>query len=141
MRIYQALYRYLQTVTAVTALVGTRVFDMHADQGRLIDYPAIVIEVIDSAPFHSIGSATPTATRRPVAFYCIAEGNLAAAEALANLVYANVINHPAEITTAAGSLTAKSTHLNGRRNEFEDALETNQKLYTVVLEFDFIHDL
>lgn len=141
MRIYQALYRYLQSVSAITSVVGTRVFDMHADQGRAVDYPAIVIEVIDSAPFHSIGSMAPTATRRPVAFYCMAEGNLAAAETLADLVYANVINHPAEITTAAGSLTVKSTHLNGRRNEFEDGLETNQKLYTVVLEFDFIHDI
>jgi len=141
MRIYQALYKYLQTVSAITDLTGTRVYDMHADQGRVVDYPAIVIEVIDSAPFHSIGSTAPTATRRPVALYCMAQGNPKAAEDLADLVYTNVINHATEITTAAGSLTVYSTHLNGRRNEFENDLETNAKLYTVVLEFDIIHAL
>lgn len=141
MRIYQALYKYWQTVTAVTALVGTRVYDMHADQGRATAYPAIVVEVIDSVPFHSIGSTAPTATRRPVAVYCMAQGNVKAAEDLADAVYANTINAAAAITTAAGSLTVRSTHLNGRRNEFEDDLETDKKLYTVVLEFDIIHDL
>ena len=141
MRIYQALYRYYQTVTAVTDLVGTRVFDIHADQGRATDYPVLVVEVIDSAPFHQIGSTAPSATRRPVAVYCIAEGSNKAAEDLADVVYAATINQATAITTAAGSLTVRSVHLNGRRNEFEDALETNQKLYSVVLEFDFIHDL
>jgi hypothetical protein len=69
----------------------------------------------------------------------MAQGNPKAAEDLADLVYANVINHAAEITTAAGSLTVHSTHLNGRRNEFENDLETSAKLYSVVLEFDIIH--
>ena len=141
MRIYQALYRYYQTIAAITALVSTRVFDMHADQGRVIDYPALVIEVIDSAPFHMIGSTAPSATRRTVAVYCIAEGNNKAAEDVADLVYASTINAAVAITAAAGSITVRSCHLNGRRNEFEDALETNQKLYSVVLDFDMIHDL
>lgn len=140
MRIYQALYRYYQTISAVTTLVGTRVFDMHADQGRVTDYPAMVIEVIDSAPFHMIGAVAPSATRRPVAIYCMAEGSNKAAEDLADAVYTATINAAAAITAAAGSLTVRSVHLNGRRNEFEDALESNQKLYIVVLEFDFIHD-
>jgi ABC-type transporter Mla subunit MlaD len=69
----------------------------------------------------------------------MAQGNPKAAEDLADLVYTNVINHAAEITTAAGSLTVHSTHLNGRRNEFEHDLETSAKLYSVVLEFDIIH--
>lgn len=141
MRLYQALYKYLQTVSGVTSLVGTRIYDMHADQGRVTDYPAIVIEVIDSQPFHSIGAVAPTATRRPVALYCMAQGNNKAAEDLADSVYTAIIAQEAEITTAAGSLTVKSTHLNGRRNEFEDALETSQKLYAVILDFDIIHDL
>ena len=141
MRLYQALYKYLQTVNAVTSRVGTRVYDLHADQGRVTDYPAIVIEVVDSQPFHSIGSVAPTATRRPVALYCMAQGNNKAAEDLADAVYAAIIAREAAITSAAGSLTVKSTHLNGRRNEFEDALETSQKLYAVILDFDIIHDL
>lgn len=141
MRIYQALYRYYQTVTAVTDLVATRVFDMHADQGRVTDFPALIIEAIDSAPFHQIGSTAPSATRRPVAIYCMAEGNNKAAEDLADAVYTATINEATDITSAAGSLTVRSVHLNGRRNEFEDALETNQKLYSVILEFDFIHDI
>jgi len=140
-RLYQALYKYLQTVTAVTSRVGTRIYDLHADQGRVTDYPAIVIEVVDSQPFHSIGAAAPTATRRPVALYCMAQGNNKAAEDLADAVYAAIIAQEAAITAAAGSLTVKSTHLNGRRNEFEDALETSQKLYAVILDFDIIHDL
>lgn len=141
MRLYQALYKYLQTVNAVTSRVGTRIYDLHADQGRVADYPAIVIEVVDSQPFHSIGSVAPTATRRPVALYCMAQGNNKAAEDLADAVYAAIIAQEAAITSAAGSLTVKSTHLNGRRNEFEDALETSQKLYAVILDFDIIHDL
>jgi hypothetical protein len=139
MTIYQAFYKYFQTVSAITAIVGTRVFDMHADQGRITSYPAIVVEEVDDLPFHSIGSIAPTSTRRPVALYCMAQGNQAAARALADEVYAAVINHPAEITAAAGSLTVLSTHLNSRRNEFEDALETNAKLYATILEFDIIH--
>lgn len=141
MRLYQALYKYLQTVSGVTSLVGTRVYDMHADQGRAIDYPAIVVEVVDSQPFHAIGGTAPTSTRRSVQIYCMAQGNNKAAEDLADAVYAAIIAQEAAITTAAGSLTVKSTHLNGRRNEFEDALETSQKLYAVILDFDFIHDL
>lgn len=141
MRLYQALYKYLQTVSSVTSLVGTRVYDMHADQGRAIDYPAIVVEVIDSQPFHTIGGAAPTSTRRSVQIYCMAQGNNKAAENLADAVYTAIIAQEAAITTAAGSLTVKSTHLNGRRNEFEDALETSQKLYAVILDFDIIHDL
>ena len=141
MRVYQALYKYYQTISAITDLVSTRVFDMHADQGRVTAYPALVIEVIDNEPFHSIGGTAPTATRRPVAIYCMAEGNTKAAEDLADLVYSNTINAPGAITTAAGSFTMRSCHLNGRRNEFEDELETDKKLYAVVLEFDFIHDL
>jgi hypothetical protein len=141
MRIYQALYKYLQTVTAVTDIVGTRVYDIHSDQGRGTTFPAVVIEVIDSAPFHSIGNSAPTATRRPVAFCCMAQGNNKAAEDLADAVYAAVINNAAAITAAAGSLTVKSTHLNSRRNEYEDDLETSAKLYSVILEFDIIHDL
>jgi Protein of unknown function (DUF3168) len=138
MRIYQALYKYLQTVAGVTALVSTRVYDAHADQGRATGYPCIVIETIDDMRFHQIGAA-PTATRRPVALYCIAQGNLKAAEDLADLVYAAIINQQDAITAAAGLLTVKSTHLNTRRNEFEDDLEMSQKLYSVVLEFDIIH--
>jgi len=141
MRIYQAIYKYLQTVSAVTDLTGTRVYDMHADQGRVTDYPAVVVEVIDSQPFHSIGAAAPTATRRPVAIYCMAMGNNKAAEDLADAVYAAIIAQEAAITAAAGSLTVISTHLNGRRNEFEDSIETSQRLYTVVLDFDIIHHL
>lgn len=141
MTIYQALYKYFQTVSAITDLTGTRVYDAHADQSRVVDYPAIVVEEIDSAPFHSIGSAAPTATRRPVALYCMAQGNMKAARDLADLVYSNTINHADEITAAAGSLTVYSMHLNGRRNEFEDSLETSKKLYSVVLEFDIIHAL
>jgi hypothetical protein len=139
-RIYQALYKYLQTVTAVTNLVSTRVYDMHADQGRVTKYPAIVIECIDDQQFHSIG-ANPTATRRPVAIYCMATGNNKAAEDLADVVYAAIMGQAAAITTAAAGLTVSSTHLNGRRNEFEDELETDSKLYSVILEFDFIHSL
>ena len=71
----------------------------------------------------------------------MAQGNNKAAEDLADAVYAAIIAQEAAITTAAGSLTVKSTHLNGRRNEFEDALETSQKLYAVILDFDIIHDL
>lgn len=141
MRLYQALYKYLQTVPAVTALVGTRVYDMHADQGAATTFPSIVVEVIDSAPFHSIGSAAPTTTRRPVALYCMSTGNSKAAEDLADVVYAAIISKAAQITAAAGSLTVKSTHLNSRRNEYEEDLETNAKLYSVILEFDIIHDL
>lgn len=140
MRIYQALYRYFQSVSDITDLVAQNIFDIHADQGRIVAYPAVVIEVIDLAPFHSIGSTAPSACRRPVAIYCMAEGSNKAAEDLADVVYAATINHPAEIT-AEGTLTVRSVHLNGRRNEFEDMLETSSKLYSVILEFDFIHDL
>lgn len=140
MRIYQALYKYLQTVSAVTDLVSTRVYDAHADQGRATKYPCLVIETIDDLRVHQIG-AVPTATRRPVAIYCMAVVNPAAAETLADAVYAAIMGQETAITAAAGSLTVKSTHLNGRRNEFEDELETNQKLYSVVLEFDFIHSV
>jgi hypothetical protein len=141
MRIYQALYKYWQTVAAIANSVGTRVYDLHADQGREISYPAIVVEAVDSAPAHSIGQSAPTATRRTVAVYCMAQGGVKAAEDLADAVYAATINSPDAITSAAGSLTVRSVHLNGRRNEFEDDLETDKKLYTVVLDFDFIHDL
>jgi hypothetical protein len=140
MRLYQALYRYLQTVPAVTALVGTRVYDMHADQGRATKYPAIVIEMVDDQQFHSIG-ANPTGTRRPVNFYCMAQGNQKASETLADTVYSAIMGQQAAITAAAGSLTVKSTHLNGRTNDFEDALETDKRLYATILDFDFIHDL
>lgn len=140
MRLYQALYKYLQTVTAVTDLVGTRVYDAHADQGRVTSYPCIVIEMIDDLRFHQLG-ALPTATRRPVAVYCMAQGNPKAAEDLGDVVYTAIMRQEVDITTAAGSLTVTSTHLNGRRNEFEDALETSQKLYAAILEFDFIHSL
>lgn len=141
MRLYQALYKYLQTVAGITSLVGTRVYDMHADQGRAIDYPAIVIEVVDSQPFHTIGGAAPTATRRSVQLYCMAQGSNKAAEDLADAAYAATIAQESAITAAAGSLTIRSTHLNGRRNEFEDALETSKKLYAVILDFDIIHDI
>ena len=139
MRLYQALYKYLQTVSAATALVGNRVYDAHADQGRVTKYPALVIEMIDDLRFHSIG-ANPTATRRPVAIYCMAQGNGKASEDLADVVYTAIMGQAAAITTASG-LTVRSTHLNGRRFEFEDDLETDRKLYATVLEFDFIHDV
>jgi hypothetical protein len=139
MRLYQALYKYLQTKATVTALVGTRIYDAHADQGRVTDYPAIVIEMIDDQRFHSIG-ANPTATRRPVGMYCMAQGNPKASDDLADVVYTAIMGQQTAITSASG-LTVKSTHLNGRRNEFEDALETDKKLYATVLEFDFIHDV
>jgi hypothetical protein len=140
MRLYQALYKYLQTKTAVTALVGTRVYDAHADQGRVTKYPALVIEMIDDLRFHSIGNQNPTATRRPVAIYCMAQGNGKASEDLADVVYTAIMGQAAAISAASG-LTVKSTHLNGRRFEFEDDLETDRKLYATVLEFDIIHDV
>jgi hypothetical protein len=139
MRIYQALFRYLQTVPDVVTVVADRVFDAHADQGRVTKYPAIIIETMDDQPFHSIG-AIPTATRRPVSLYCMAQGNPKASDDLADLVYTAIIGQEQAIAAASG-LGVKSTHLNGRRNEYEDALETDSKLYATVLEFDFIHDL
>jgi hypothetical protein len=90
MRLYQALYKYLQTQAPVTALVGTRVYDAHADQGRATKYPCIVVEMIDDQQFHSIG-AVPTATRRPVNFYCMAQGNGKASDDLADIVYAAIM--------------------------------------------------
>ena len=141
MRLYQALYKYYQTISGITDLVSTRVYDMHADQGRLVSYPAMVIEVVDDEQYHMLGGGAPTATRRPVNIYCLAVGNNKAAEDLADLVYSNTITAAAAITTAAGSLTVTSCHLNGRRNEFENELETDQKLYSVILDFDFIHNL
>ena len=139
MRIYQALYKYLQTQASVTALVSTRVFDAHADQGRVTKYPALVIETIDDQRFHSIGG-NPTGTRRPVAFYCMAQGNAKASDDMADVVYSAIMGQAAAITSASG-LTVRSTHLNERRNEYEDTLETDKKLYATVLEFDFIHDI
>ena len=140
MRIYQALFRYLQTVPDVVTVVADRVFDAHADQGRVTKYPAIIIETMDDQQFHSIGRQIPTATRRPVALYCMAQGNPKASDDLADLVYTAIIGQEQYIADASG-LGVKSTHLNGRRNEYEDALETDSKLYATVLEFDFIHDL
>jgi hypothetical protein len=139
MRLYQALYKYLQTQAPVTALVGTRVYDAHADQGRATKYPCIVVEMIDDQQFHSIG-ANPTATRRPVNFYCMAQGNGKASDDLADIVYTAIMGQEAAITMASG-LTVRSTHLSGRRNEYEDALETDKKLYATVVEFDIIHDV
>jgi len=139
MRIYQALYKYLQTQGSVTALVSTRVFDAHADQGRVTKYPVLVIETIDDQQFQSIG-ANPTGTRRPVAFYCMAQGNPKASDDMADVVYSAIMGQAAAITSASG-LTVRSTHLNERRNEYEDTLETDKKLYATVLEFDFIHDI
>ena len=138
MRLYQALYRYFQAEPSIAALVSTRVYDIHAEQARSTKYPALVIEMIDDIPFHSIG-AVPTATRRPVNIYCMATGNSKAAEDLGDTVYAAIINQQDAITDASG-LTVRSTHLNGRRIEYEETLETNEKLYAVILEFDFIHD-
>ena len=69
----------------------------------------------------------------------MATGNAKAAEDLGDTVYNAVINQQAAITAASG-LTVRSTHLNGRRIEYEETLETNEKLYAVILEFDFIHD-
>jgi hypothetical protein len=138
MRIYQALYRYTQAEPTISSVVGNRVYDIHAEQARATKYPALVIEAIDDIPFHSIGAA-PTATRRPVNIYCMATGNSKAAEDLADTVYNAVINQQDAITDASG-LTVRSTHLNGRRIEYEETLETNEKLYAVILEFDFIHD-
>lgn len=138
MRIYQGLYRYIQTVPLLVSQVGTRVYDIHAEQARTTKYPALVIEAIEDQPFHSIGAA-PTATRRPVSIYCMAQGSTKAAEDLADLVYDAVINQQDSITDAAG-MTVRSTHLNGRRIEYEETLETDKKLYAVILEFDIIHD-
>ena len=134
MRIYQALYRYTQAEPTISSVVGGRVYDIHAEQARGTKYPALVIEAIDDIPFHAIG-----ATRRPVNIYCMATGNSKAAEDLADAVYAAVINQQDAITGASG-LTVRSTHLNGRRVEYEETLETNEKLYAVILEFDIIHD-
>lgn len=138
MRIYQALYRFTQAEPSIASLVGNRVYQIHAEQARSTKYPALVIEEIDDIPFHSIGAA-PTATRRPVNIYCMATGNPKAAEDLADVLYSNLINGHQAITDASG-LTVRSTHLNGRRTEYEEQLETDQKLYITILEFDFIHD-
>lgn len=138
MRIYQALYRFTQAEPSIASLVGNRVYQIHAEQARSTKYPALVIEEIDDIPFHSIGAA-PTATRRPVNIYCMATGNPKAAEDLADVLYSTMINGHQAITDASG-LTVRSTHLNGRRTEYEEQLETDQKLYFTILEFDFIHD-
>lgn len=138
MRLYQALYRYFQAEPSIAALVGTRVYDIHAEQARSTKYPALVIEMIDDIPFHSIG-AVPTATRRPVNIYCMAQGAPKASEDLADAVYEAIMGQEDAISDASG-LTVKSTHLNGRRTEYDENLETDQKLYATILEFDFIHD-
>jgi hypothetical protein len=135
----EALRAMLLSVPAISALVGTRVYDAHADQGRATKYPCIVVEMIDDQQFHSIG-AVPTATRRPVNIYCMAQGNGKASDDLADIVYTAIMGQQSAITTASG-LTVRSTHLNGRRNEYEDALETDKKLYATVVEFDIIHDV
>jgi len=137
MRIYEALYKYLQTVSGVTALVGTRVYDMFADQGAA--YPLIVIEELDDERFHQL-SAKPTATRRPVLFTCVAEGNPKAANDLADQVYTAIMQEHVAITAAAGSLTVRSIHYSSRNNTYETDLETDAKLFACAIEFSIIHD-
>jgi hypothetical protein len=70
----------------------------------------------------------------------MAQGNGKASDDLADIVYTAIMGQEAAITVASG-LTVRSTHLNGRRNEYEDALETDKKLYATVVEFELIHDV
>jgi hypothetical protein len=70
----------------------------------------------------------------------MAQGNPKASDDMADVVYSAIMGQAAAITSASG-LTVRSTHLNERRNEYEDTLETDKKLYATVLEFDFIHDI
>ncbi|NBW14695.1 MAG: hypothetical protein EBR82_42520 [Caulobacteraceae bacterium] len=69
----------------------------------------------------------------------MAQGAPKASEDLADAVYNAIMGQEDAISDASG-LTVKSTHLNGRRTEYDENLETDQKLYATILEFDFIHD-
>lgn len=144
MRIFEALYKHLVAQAGITALVGSgsnaRIYDHYAEQGRSTDYPCIVIEEVDDERYHAF-SAAPTATRRPVAVACYRTGNPTLANALADLVYAALVNNAAAVTTSAGSLTVKSFHFEGRRNEYEADLEDSAKLFSCTLEFSVIHDV
>lgn len=144
MRIYEALYKHLVAQSAITALVGSgsnaRIYDTYAEQGRSTDYPAIVIEEIDDGRYHAF-RALPTATRRPVTVTCLRTGNPTLAVALADLVYAALMNNAAAVTTSAGSLTVKGFHFEGRRNEYEADLEDSAKLFSCTDEYSVIHDV
>jgi hypothetical protein len=67
-KIEQVVVDYLETITAVTALVGARIYQLKLRQGTA--YPAIRVQVIDdSTPYHLRGEVNLASARVQVDAY------------------------------------------------------------------------
>ena len=142
-RLFEAAFQYLSGVSAVTALIGTgtacRIYELYAEQGRAILYPCVVAEDDGEGVEHQFGSA-PTSETRLLALDCQAT-TAAAAQELANAVYAALIRQEAAIVTATG-WPVRAIHCieRGTAEYFPD-LETDKKLFSARLEFRVIQDI
>lgn len=59
----KAVYTYLTSKSAITDLVGTRVYPHHLPQSNTV-YPALTIQLIDSQHVHHLQGASGVATAR-----------------------------------------------------------------------------
>lgn len=118
MPLYAGLYTYLQSKTAITAVVSTRVYPLNLPQTGTTIYPCIVYQTISQRRTYSHGGDCQLCFER-VTFNCFAS-TYKAAKDLAELIRLAISGYRG----TWGSTTIQSCFSEGDRDAMTDSPET-----------------
>lgn len=144
MRLFEGTFKYFSGVAGITALIGsgtdTRLYELFLPQDPT--YPAVECEITDEEQAHQFVNLPTIAWKRAV-FTCYSRVNQTDSDAIAEAIYDALMGTAAAVafTAAAGELTIKAVHFEGRSFGYEENLEDHTKIFWTEIEFLIHHDL